>query len=92
MSSIIAMDGELKFYGDVGTRGPKGEKGDTGPQGIQGVQGPQGIQGPKGDKGETGPSGPVYDDTEIREEINKINEAIGNFESDMTNLIEGDGI
>lgn len=60
---IVAMNGEMKYQGDVGPRGPKGDKGDIGPagpqgvQGKQGIQGIQGIQGPKGDKGDTGPQG-----------------------------------
>lgn len=55
-------------------------------------QGDVGPRGPKGDTGPAGPQGPVYDDTEIREEIAQIYETIGDYETTMTNLIEGDGI
>ena len=67
-----------------GPKGDRGEKGDPGPQGLRGLKGETGDRGPRGDKGETG--APLkfedlteaqkkefaYDDTEIKQAIEKL--------------------
>lgn len=54
--------------------GPKGDKGD---KGDRGEQGPQGERGPAGQDAEP------YDDTEIRNDLNRQSEEIGNLPKDV---------
>lgn len=69
-------------------KGDPGPRGETGPQGVQGIPGVAGLRGPQGEPGRDGIDGKdgkdgrdgidatPYDDTEIRGEINKVNDSI----------------
>lgn len=84
--------------GPRGTQGIQGPQGATGPQGEQGIQGETGPQGPRGPQGEQGiqgaqgPAGPKgedadpYDDTEIRQEISRVNDSITELDNSLDAL------
>lgn len=86
------------FIGPKGDKGDKGNRGEQGPAGRDGTDGRDGVdgqRGPKGDTGATGPQGPQgergpagqdaepYDDTEIRNDLNRQSEEIGNLPKDV---------
>ena len=79
----IEVNGEIKYFGDVGPAGPQGQKGDTGSPGADGISPTISVSksgktttieitdenGTKTAKIEDGLDG--YDDTEIKTEIEK---------------------
>lgn len=65
------LQGPQGLQGEAGPQGLKGEKGDPGAKGEKGDTGATGPAGPQGETGPRGPAGPSYDDTEIRQKLEK---------------------
>ena len=79
----IEVNGEIKYFGDVGPAGPQGPKGDTGSPGADGISPTVSVSktgkittieitdkdGTKTITLKDGEDGKTYDDTEIRQEI-----------------------
>ncbi|MGF3113203.1 collagen-like triple helix repeat-containing protein [Facklamia sp. P9177] len=65
------IDGKDTKKPSRGPAGPKGDKGNIGPKGDKGDRGPQGATGPRGSTGPQGPQGPVYNDTQLKQDIQR---------------------
>ncbi len=68
--------GDKGDTGAQGEKGDKGDKGDTGAQGEKGDKGDKGDTGAQGEKGDKGDKGDTYDDTEIKEDIETLNNQV----------------